>query len=212
MMRVTETKVASSGRTVTIQAPKAPAVGFFDGDLSGILFCPGLIVDIPRGKDIVVAVIDTQAKSSRLRVEKHELNVEGATLSLEAEGELRYELSVHDPSDAGEFRVEIERRRENLKALRVLASSDEGLHESGAWTPAKPSKRRVIVGHSSPFWVEEGRFEEALENSEPEKRKSKVKLLVIGDPAPDTDYRIRLVANRGWMKKDQVDETSIYFK
>ncbi|MDP6495151.1 MAG: hypothetical protein QGI09_07000, partial [Dehalococcoidia bacterium] len=51
-----------------------------------------------------MAVIDTHAKSSRLRVGRHALNVEGAALSLEADGELRYRLSVHDPSATGEFR------------------------------------------------------------------------------------------------------------
>ena len=114
-------------------------------------------------------------------------------------------LSVHDPSATGEFRVEMERRREDLEARRVLASSKEGSQVSGTWTPAKPSKRKVLVGHCGPFWVEEGRFGEALEDYEPGKHMPKIKDLVIGDPAPDTEYRIRLVAKKGWMRGVRVD-------
>ena len=200
----TKTQVTPSGRTLTAQVPKAPALGFLS--IPGKLVCPGLVVDIPRrlgrGYQIHVAVIDRlAAPDSRISVDRGALNVSGATLRLDADGaSLHYSLLVDDPSAAKEFRVELERN----KFSEVLASSKDKSYLNGSWSPAKPSSRRVIAGHKNPFGT--GDFNEKML-----REALGAKSLVVGDPAPNTKYSIKLVAKRGRFRRGRVDKASVTF-
>ena len=156
-----------------------------------------------------MAVIDTLAATSRISVEKDILSVKGATMRLEADGELSYTLSVQDPSAAKGFRVELERSSGYLWVRSTLASSKEGPNVTGTWIPASPSQRRVIVGYSNPF---SGDAKPAMEAGRVLRCEGKGEGMVIGDPVPHTDYRIRLVAKKSWWERDQVDEAAISFR
>lgn len=152
-----------------------------------------------------MAIIDTLGLDYQIKVDKQTLNVKGAELGLEADSEVRYALSVKDPSAANAFVVKLERNYDHVTGRKVgqdLASSARPMLRSqltGRWKPARPYSRRIIIGDGDPF------------NGNEKNLKASIATSVVGDFTPFTKYTIKLIAKKGKLRRDDVDKTNISY-